>query len=92
MIWIYIYSNYYGFLNIYIYELEFQTTSGKVFLGPTGHVNIRTPITTSGALWSGPPSTYLNAVTVLYIMVISGLSRAYKPMTGWTFTTGKFRL
>ena len=56
-------------------------TSGKVFLGPPGHLNIPSPIyrtihlnirmelmfhTTSGALWSGPPSTYLNVFKCRY--------------------------
>jgi len=56
----------------------FRLVSGKVFLGPPGHLNMWNPIyldiqfdicielvfhTTSGASWSGPPSTYLNVVT-----------------------------
>ena len=66
-------------MDFYIYELVFWTTSGKVFLGPRGHLNIRNPIcvhihfnirtelvfhTTSGA------SIYLNVASVyIYIYI-----------------------
>ena len=74
-------------MDFYIYELVFWTTSGKVFLGPRGHLNIRNPIcvhihvnirtelvfhTTSGA------SIYLNVASVcIYIYIFAHIQHTY---------------
>ena len=72
---IYPYTNYiYGFLKC---ELVFET-SGKVFLGlPIQHTEYLiyayygTGVhTTSGALWSGPASTYSNVITIQQYFVL----------------------
>ena len=70
-----------------LYEQVFQTTSGRVFLGPPGHFlkhTVTTFNTRTGilyyllGLWSGPPSTYLNVVTVyIYIIIYSDIGLFY---------------
>ena len=57
----------YGCLNIRTGILDFKYTDSKY---DNGHLNIQTELvfhTTSGAAWSGPPSRYSNAVTILLL-------------------------
>ena len=60
------------------YELVCWTTSGKVFLGPPGHLNIRNPICLQTHTFQYTDGTWWNWC---FIIATSGASRSCPPST-----------